>query len=73
MSFEVPDDIFAMFQAASNCIFGLKLKTALHNHRESVCVLGGGVALSPYEPVHEISNNVAFNKCRLRRDCAASF
>ena len=39
MSFEVPDDIFAMFQADSNCIFGLKLKkTALHNHMGSVCV-----------------------------------
>ena len=42
MSFEVPEDIFAMFQAASNCIFGLKLKTALHNRRGSVCVRGRG-------------------------------
>ena len=26
-----------------------------------------------YEPWHEISNNVAFDKCRLKRACAASF
>ena len=26
-----------------------------------------------HEPRHVISNNVAFDKCRLRRDCAASF
>ena len=32
-----------------------------------------GYIINKFEPWHVISNNVTFDKCRLRRDCAASF